>query len=62
MHKGSYTDNSLLQSVSVRGLLQRYLTDETPKKKGAESETWRLLFRVVGHLPACAAGRRPAPV
>ncbi len=43
MHKGSYTDNSLLQSVSVRELLQRYLTDETPKKKGAESETWRLL-------------------
>jgi hypothetical protein len=43
MHKGSYTDNSLLQSVSVRDPLQRYLTDETPKKKGAESEAWRLL-------------------
>ena len=42
MHKGSYRDTSVLQGVNVRALLQRYLTDETPKKKGAESEAWRI--------------------
>ena len=42
MHKGAYADDSVLKSTTVRALLQRYLEDETPKKKGAESENWRL--------------------
>ena len=42
MHKGSYSDDSGLKATTVRALLQRYLEDETPKKKGAVSERWRL--------------------
>ena len=42
MHKGWHSDDSGLKSTTVRALLQRYLVDETPKKKGAESEGWRL--------------------
>ena len=42
MHKRAYVDDSVLKSTTVRALLQRYLADETPKKKGAESEGWRL--------------------
>lgn len=42
MHKGAYADDSVLKSTTVRALLQRYLVEEVPKKKGSESEGWRL--------------------
>jgi len=42
MHKRSYSDDPALKTTTVRALLQRYLDDETPKKKGFESEGCRL--------------------
>ncbi len=42
MRSGGQSDASVLRSLRLHTLLQRYLEDETPKKKGAESEGYRL--------------------
>lgn len=42
MRSGGQSDVSVLRSLTLRTLLQRYLEDETPKKKGCDSESCRL--------------------
>ena len=42
MRSGGHSDVSVLRSLRLHTLLQRYLEDETPKKKGSESEAYRL--------------------
>jgi hypothetical protein len=44
----------------ARQVCQRRLS--VPNRNPTLSRGRRQLFRVVGHLPACAASRRPAPV
>lgn len=69
MRRGPFVDTANLRVATVRSTLERYLSELTPKKKGAEPERCRLgallrhptfwvLLLAAGWLKQCISGRR----
>src|SRR5258706_11403691 len=42
-HRGTFVDRSSLRSTTLASLLERYLAEVTPKKKGWEVESIRII-------------------